>query len=81
MANRRKNVLSLNKLRQSCRDRSMNTYLKHKADAEAQAAQYIDLRAYPRPGLDAITFPLQSPELTNFFIEIDGDIGKQFFFP
>ncbi len=44
---------------------SINTYLKHKADAEAQAAQYIALRAYPRPGLDAITFPLQSPKLTD----------------
>jgi hypothetical protein len=44
---------------------TINTYLKHKADAEAQAATYIELRAYPRPGLDAITFPLQSPKLSN----------------
>lgn len=44
---------------------TFNTYLKHKADAEAQAATYLELRAYPRPALDAITFPLQSPKLTN----------------
>ena len=44
---------------------TFNTYLKHKADAEAQAATYLELRAYPRPALDAITFPLQSPRLTN----------------
>lgn len=44
---------------------TINTYLKHKADAEAQAAQYIDLRAYPRPGLDAITFPLINGNMSN----------------
>lgn len=44
---------------------TFNTYLKHKADAEAQAAKYLELRAYPRPELDAITFPLQSPKLSN----------------
>ena len=44
---------------------TINTYLKHKADAEAQAAKYIELRAYPRAELDAITFPLQSPKLSN----------------
>jgi hypothetical protein len=44
---------------------SINTYLKHKADAEAQADQYIQLRAYPRPGLDAITFPLINSNITN----------------
>jgi len=44
---------------------SINTYLKNKADAEAQADQYIQLRAYPRPGLDAITFPLINSNITN----------------
>ena len=44
---------------------TFNTYLKHKADAEAQAAKYLELRAYPRPELDAITFPLQSPKLSD----------------
>lgn len=52
---------------------TFNTFLKHKADAEAQAARYIDLRAYPRPGLDAITFPLQSPKLSD--VERDHLIG------
>ncbi len=44
---------------------TINTYLKHKADAEAQAEQYIQLRAYPRPGLDAITFPLVNGNISN----------------
>jgi hypothetical protein len=44
---------------------TINTYLKHKADAEAQADQYIQLRAYPRPGLDAITFPLVNGDISN----------------
>jgi len=44
---------------------TINTYLKHKADAEAQADQYIQLRAYPRPGLDAITFPLVNGNISN----------------
>ncbi len=44
---------------------TINTYLKNKSDAEAQADQYIQLRAYPRPGLDAITFPLVNGNMTN----------------
>ena len=46
---------------------SINTYLKHKADAESQADQYIQLRAYPRPGLDAITIPLINSNITNAY--------------
>lgn len=44
---------------------TINTYLKKKVDAEAQAAAYINLRAYPRASLDAITFPLINSNLTN----------------
>lgn len=44
---------------------TFNTYLKHKADAEDQATKYLELRAYPRPELDAITFPLQTPKLSD----------------
>lgn len=44
---------------------SINTYLKNKTDAEAQAAAYIELRAFPRPGLDAITFPLGNSQIDN----------------
>jgi hypothetical protein len=44
---------------------SFNTFLKHKADAEAQAARILELRAYPRAQLDAITFPLQIPKLSD----------------
>jgi hypothetical protein len=41
----------------------INTTIKHKADAESQAAFYLSLRAYPRPIFDQITYALTNPEL------------------
>jgi hypothetical protein len=41
----------------------INTTIKHKADAEDQAAFYLSLRAYPRPIFDQITYALTNPEL------------------
>lgn len=43
----------------------ITTTIKHQADAEAQAAFYLELRAYPRPIFDSITFALTNPELDN----------------
>ena len=43
----------------------INTTIKHLADATAQAAFYLSLRAYPRPIFDQITFALTNPELDN----------------
>ncbi len=43
----------------------ITTTIKHEADAEAQAAFYLTLRAYPRPIFDSITFALTNPELDN----------------
>ena len=37
---------------------TVNTYLKNKADAEAQAQEYMDLRAWPQNQLGDVTFPL-----------------------
>ena len=39
------------------------TTLRHLADAEDQAAFYLDLRAYPRFNFNNITFELTNPEL------------------
>jgi hypothetical protein len=41
----------------------INTTIKHKVDAEQQAAFYLSLRAYPRPIFDQITYALTNPEL------------------
>lgn len=39
------------------------TTLRHQADAEAQAAFYLLIRAYPQYQLRQITFPLANPEI------------------
>jgi hypothetical protein len=41
----------------------ISTTIKHKTDAENQAAFYLSLRAYPRPIFDQITYALTNPEL------------------
>jgi len=43
----------------------ITTTIKHQADAEAQAAFYLALRAYPQPIFDQITYALTNPELDN----------------
>ena len=43
----------------------ITTTIKHQADAEAQAAFYLSLRANPQPIFDQITFALTNPELDN----------------
>jgi len=43
----------------------ISTTIKHKADAESQAAFYLALRAYPQPNFDRITYALTNPELDN----------------
>ena len=43
----------------------ITTTIKHAADAEAQAAFYLSLRAYPQPIFESITFALTNPELDN----------------
>ena len=43
----------------------ISTTIKHQADAEAQAAFYLALRAYPQPNFDQITYALTNPELDN----------------
>ena len=42
---------------------TISTTLKHQADAEAQAAFYLDLRAYPQFQLRQIAFPVASSEI------------------
>ena len=42
---------------------SIQTTLEHTADATAQAAFYLGLRAYPRANFNQISFPLGNPEL------------------
>ena len=42
-----------------------NTYLKHTADAEDQAAFYLALRAYPQPVFNAITYDLTNNLVDN----------------
>ena len=41
----------------------ISTTIKHKADAESQAAFYLALRAYPQASFDQITYALTNPEL------------------
>jgi hypothetical protein len=43
----------------------ISTTIKHQADAEAQAAFYLALRANPQPIFDQITYALTNPELDN----------------
>ena len=42
-----------------------NTYLKHTADAEDQAAFYLELRAYPQPVFNLITYDLTNNLIGN----------------
>jgi len=43
----------------------ITTTIKHQADAEDQAAFYLELRAYPQPNFEQITYALTNPELDN----------------
>jgi hypothetical protein len=43
----------------------ITTTIKHQADAEAQAAFYLALRAYPQANFEQITYALTNPELDN----------------
>jgi len=43
----------------------ITTTIKHSADATAQAAFYLSLRANPQPIFDQITYALTNPELDN----------------
>jgi hypothetical protein len=43
----------------------ISTTIKHKADAESQAAFYLSLRANPQPTFEQITYALTNPELDN----------------
>ena len=42
---------------------TINSLLHDATDAQAVADRYIDLRAYPRPLLDSITFPITNSEI------------------
>lgn len=42
---------------------TVQTSLRHLADAQAQAAYYLEIRAFPQYEMKQITFPLASPEL------------------
>ena len=44
---------------------TISTTLKNQADAESQAAFYLDLRAYPQFEFKNIVFPLGNPEMDN----------------
>jgi hypothetical protein len=44
----------------------ISTTVKHQADAEAQAAFYLTLRAYPQAMFNQITFELTNPEIDDF---------------
>ena len=44
---------------------TISTTLRHQHDAEAQAAFYLTIRAYPQFALRQITFPLSSSEIDN----------------
>lgn len=41
----------------------VTTTLRHLADAQAQAAFYLDIRAYPQFEMKQITFPISNPEI------------------
>jgi len=42
---------------------SINSSIKNQTDAEGIVQKYLDLRAYPYPVFDSITFPISNPEL------------------
>lgn len=44
---------------------TIDTSLRHQSDAQAQAAFYLDIRAYPQFELRQITFPVASSEIDN----------------
>jgi len=44
---------------------TISTSLRHQADAETQAAYYLDIRAYPQYNFKQITYSLGNPELDN----------------
>ena len=43
----------------------VTTTLRHLHDAQAQAAFYLDIRAYPQYEMKQITFPVTNPEIDN----------------
>ena len=43
----------------------VNTTVRGTTDAQAQADRYIELRAYPQPKLDRITYQLVNPEISD----------------
>jgi hypothetical protein len=47
------------------RAQSINSVIHSAADAQEVADRYIDLRAYPQPLLQSITFPITNPEIDN----------------
>ena len=44
---------------------TISTTLRHQADAEAQAAFYLEIRAYPQFAFKQITFPVANSEINN----------------
>jgi hypothetical protein len=44
---------------------TITTTIKHQADAESQAAFYLDLRAFPQYEFKRISYPLGNPEIDN----------------
>lgn len=44
---------------------SINSSIKNQSDAELIVNKYIDLRAYPYPNFESITFPITNPEMDN----------------
>jgi hypothetical protein len=42
---------------------TFNSNIKNQSDAEQIVERYLDLRAYPYPVFDSITFPITNPEL------------------
>ncbi len=42
---------------------AINSSIKNQTDAELIVNRYIDLRAFPRPVFDQITFPITNPEM------------------
>ena len=42
---------------------AINSTIKNQVDAEQIVNKYIDLRAYPRPVFESITFPITNPEM------------------
>lgn len=45
--------------------RSINSLIDDDQDAEDVAQRFVQLRAYPRPKFDSITFAIQNPELSD----------------